>query len=178
MYTTEEHIAPICERHGIPLNTFASDKYPFNSRINHLFMAVTVDVDDDIVEDDRNSMYVCVGVHNLHTCGFEVAVDRVTDYHIPRYITSYRTRLEPTRAHTVEDISPLLANMAKVGAVEMTHVNETYWLAAIDTVLGDFCRWRNRHYAARKIQLAWKRCVADPDYLVCKNRLLREHMEM
>ena len=31
--------------------------------------------------------------------------------------------------------------------------------------------------AARKIQRAWRRCAADPGYLACRNRLMREFEE-
>lgn len=38
----------------------------------------------------------------------------------------------------------------------------------------DLTKFLRVHSSARKIQRAWRRCVSDPNYTVCKKRLLNE----
>ena len=61
----------------------------------------------------------------------------------------------------------------------------------LDIDTGIFCTvsiaaWKNpdlyrriwQYIPATKLQRAWKRCISDPNYQMCKNRLLREAKEL
>lgn len=39
----------------------------------------------------------------------------------------------------------------------------------------DLTKFLRVHSSARRIQRAWRRCISDPSYTVCKKRLLREY---
>lgn len=41
-------------------------------------------------------------------------------------------------------------------------------------VINDFREVMREVYMARKIQRAWRKCVSDPEYNVCKKRLMNE----
>lgn len=45
---------------------------------------------------------------------------------------------------------------------------------AVSSASHERATWR----AARLIQTAWRRCMCDPDYLLCRNRLLREIQDL
>jgi hypothetical protein len=163
MEVVPDLIERLCKTHGIPHNVPSGDS---------LFASVTV-----TAFRDGRYFAVWLYVHRYGVCSFYIEEDYDSDDDGESYSLEYGLHLR-TRPERTRGMSAFLTDLAARGVEYIRYRESRHWYSAIYNVLDELSTWRNRHYAARKIQRAWKRCVTDPEYTVCKNRLLREFAEL
>lgn len=96
-------------------------------------------------------------------------------YYKCKYMSSLATRPARIRYAVVGIQLMSIMHHVKVDKIRLRRANQDVW----DT-MSRMCKYimfrHNR--SARKIQTAWRRCVTDPSYRVCRARLLREFAEL
>jgi alpha-L-fucosidase len=170
MYTTEEHIAPICERHGIPLNKDVPDRDLDSKR---LFMAVTAEANTTYGLD------FTVYVHGARLCWFTIQEidwgNADEDYTAEYKLTIDKKNIDKM----TPEVSPYLADMVRRGIESNEFLDGVFWIDALHAVTGELVKWRKTKYVVKACQRAFRRryytpLCSDPTRPTARARLLRE----
>lgn len=150
-------VEKLCEKHEMSI---AYDPY-YEHEIQHLPGPVC------------HRVYEAVGLWELRDkweCDIQLFVYEPDDRDIPIIeVTTWRKHNE----ERFMDVIP-----EGMDRVEYTIGNIVKFERFLERVFARMAESRKDNYAARKIQSAFKRAIANPEYLLCRRRLMREAVEM